>query len=65
MFCPPNKLYRDLDNTLASAKSGIDGVCAALGINDKNLRPITLDWGKQITGGLIEIQLEPYEIDIT
>lgn len=64
VFHPPSKHHRDLDNALASAKSGIDGVCSALGINDKQLRPITLDWGKQITGGLIEIKLEPYEIDI-
>lgn len=64
IFYPPDNRARDLDNVLAGAKSGIDGVCMALGINDKYLRPITLDWGSVRRGGKIEIKLEPYKIDI-
>jgi crossover junction endodeoxyribonuclease RusA len=56
-FHPPDRRSRDLDNVLASAKSGIDGVCMALGINDKQLRPITLDWGTVRRNGEIEICL--------
>lgn len=57
-FYPPDNRHRDLDNCMASIKSGLDGVCMALGINDKQLRPITLDWGQVKRGGEIEIVLE-------
>jgi len=58
IFHPPDERHRDLDNALASVKRGLDGVCIALGINDKHLRPITLDWGQVKRGGEIEIRLE-------
>ena len=64
IFCPPDNRARDLDNCLASSKAALDGVCLALGINDKHLRPITLDWGMVKRGGEIELILEPYKIDI-
>lgn len=56
VFHPPNKRHRDLDNLLASCKGMIDGMCEALGINDKDLHPITLDWGEVIKGGKVEIK---------
>lgn len=57
IFCPPDKRHRDLDNCLASIKSGIDGVCDAWGINDKNLRPITIDFGPVVKHGKIIIEV--------
>lgn len=57
-FCPPNARPRDLDNCLAAAKSGIDGLCQALGINDKNLRPITIDFGPIKRNGEVQICLK-------
>lgn len=33
----------DLDNMLAAMKSGIDGMAQAWGINDRHIRPITID----------------------
>lgn len=65
IFYPPDNRARDLDNILASCKPLGDGVCQALGINDKHLRPITLDWGVTKRGGEIELILEPYRIDIS
>lgn len=56
IFHPPNKRHRDLDNLLASCKGMIDGICEAMGINDKNIHPITLDWGDVVKGGRVEIK---------
>lgn len=56
-FCPPDKRARDLDNLLASMKSGLDGVADALGVDDSVFRP-AVDWGPVRPGGVVEIQLE-------
>jgi hypothetical protein len=34
-FMAPTKRHYDMDNLLSRMKSGIDGVCDALGINDR------------------------------
>lgn len=52
MFHPPRNTG-DIDNMLATAKSGLDGMCDALGINDKRLRPMTLDVGEKYPSGKI------------
>jgi len=54
MFHPPRN-SGDIDNMLAALKSGIDGMCDALGINDKRLRPLTLDIGDKFPSGKIII----------
>jgi len=46
IFFPPDLRRRDLDNCLASIKSGLDGVADAWGINDRDFRPITIDFGE-------------------
>lgn len=55
IFHPPRR-GMDLDNCLASFKAGIDGLSKGLGINDKNLRPITIDFGEPIKGGMIVVE---------
>ena len=55
-FVPPNRQPRDLDNCLASIKSGLDGVADALGLNDRAFRPITLDMAENV-GGMVVIEL--------
>lgn len=45
IFYPPTNAQRDIDNCLASLKSGLDGIADGLGINDKYFRPITIDFG--------------------
>lgn len=39
----PNKVRRDLDGLLSAEKSRLDGIAAALGIDDSQFRPLTLD----------------------
>jgi len=56
-FHAPNKRAFDLDNALAAAKNGIDGVCLAWGINDKRFRPITIDFGEPVKNGKITLTL--------
>lgn len=42
-FAAPDKRHRDLDNLLACAKPHIDGIAQALGVDDRQFRPITVD----------------------
>ena len=42
-FVAPDRRHRDLDNLLACIKPHIDGVAQALGVDDKQFRPITID----------------------
>ncbi|MBR8654213.1 hypothetical protein KDH83_13005 [Achromobacter sp. Marseille-Q0513] len=39
----PNRIRRDLDGLLSAEKPRLDGIAAALGIDDSQFRPITLD----------------------
>lgn len=56
VFHPPDKRSRDLDNCLAGFKAGIDGLSMAMGLNDKNFRPITIDFGDVVKNGKIVIK---------
>lgn len=58
VFHPPSMRAFDLDNALASIKSGLDGIADAWGVNDKMFRPITVDFGDKVDGGNITITLE-------
>jgi crossover junction endodeoxyribonuclease RusA len=44
LFLTPDKRHRDTDNMLAASKWLLDGVAAGLGINDKQFKPILVDW---------------------
>lgn len=55
-FVPPTRQPRDLDNCLAAIKSGIDGMADALGVNDRDFRPITIDISPDI-GGMVIVEL--------
>lgn len=54
-FAPPDRRPRDLDNMLASIKSGLDGLAQALGVNDKRftLRLSVLDQ----VGGYVRVRV--------
>lgn len=43
MYLTPDKRHRDSDNLLAASKSALDGVAAALGVDDKRFSPILID----------------------
>lgn len=55
-FCPPDKRGRDLDNCLASLKSGLDGLADALQVNDKDFC-LSLRWGEPVRDGLVRLEL--------
>lgn len=57
-FFPPDKRRRDLDNMLASLKSGLDGVSDVCGIDDSKWT-ITLCKAAPIApDGMVKIELE-------
>lgn len=58
IFHPPDRKHRDLDNCLASIKAALDGVSKAWRINDKDFRPITIDFGGVVKHGKITIEVE-------
>jgi crossover junction endodeoxyribonuclease RusA len=45
-FCAPDRRQRDLDNLLAASKSALDGVAAALRMDDREFEPVTLKRGE-------------------
>ena len=59
VFHPPDKKYRDLDNMLASIKSCLDGVCVGIGIDDSQIKAITMQKGLVVAGGAVRLSLEP------
>lgn len=54
-FVMPDKRLRDLDNCLAAAKAGLDGLADALAINDKRFHPIQVSraYGDKKTAKII------------
>lgn len=56
IFCPPDRRARDLDNMLASAKSLLDGVADATGVDDSRWS-LTLTRGQPTKGGAIIVVL--------
>jgi len=60
VFHPPDNRKRDLDNLLCSCKNLFDGMAKAIELDDKNFRPITINFGEVIEGGKVKITLKPY-----
>ena len=56
IFYKPNRRHMDLDNMLASIKSGLDGMCQALEIDDRCFKKITVEIAEEI-GGMIKIKV--------
>lgn len=52
-FYKPDKRHRDLDNMLASMKSGLDGLADALEVNDKHFS-ISMGVSDEI-GGMVKV----------
>jgi crossover junction endodeoxyribonuclease RusA len=42
---------------LSAIKHGLDGLAAAIGVDDSMFRPITLDVGEPVKGGCVKITL--------
>ena len=56
-FVPPNRRARDLDNLLASLKSGLDGLCDVLGVDDSKWS-IEISKAEDRIGGFVEIEVK-------
>jgi len=56
IFYKPNRRHMDLDNMLASMKSGLDGMCDALEMDDRCFKKITIEISENI-GGMVKIML--------
>lgn len=55
IFHQPTAHRRDLDNCLASIKSYFDGIADGLGVNDRQFRPIVIDFGEKVKGGEVRL----------
>src|SRR3990167_27276 len=56
-FCPPRSRQRGLDNLYSSLKSTIDGVCAGLGVDDSQIKTVTLEWGEIKPSGSVAMKI--------
>jgi crossover junction endodeoxyribonuclease RusA len=54
VFYPPDKRRYDLDNRLASIKSGLDGIADGLKVDDRRFRLI-IEMGAVIKGGEVRV----------
>lgn len=55
VFYPPTRRKIDLDNALARMKSGLDGLCDVLGVDDANWR-LTILMSNEI-GGFVKVNV--------
>lgn len=55
-FCPPDRKRRDLDNMLASLKSGLDGVAGAIGQDDSEWS-LSLERGEPEKDGAVYLEI--------
>lgn len=56
-FVPPDRRARDLDNLLASMKSGLDGLADALGVDDSRWRLQIEMAGETTPGGIVLVDV--------
>lgn len=57
VFCPPDRRRYDTDNLLARLKASLDGMCDALGFDDRRFRRTIIDWGEPVKGGLVQVTI--------
>lgn len=57
LFIAPDKRRRDLDGCHGSIKHYLDGIAAALGIDDSQFRPVTLDYQKGEAPGKVIVSV--------
>jgi crossover junction endodeoxyribonuclease RusA len=56
-FVPPDRRLRDLDNCIASLKSGLDGLADALQIDDRRFRLIAELADPGTVGGFVRVRI--------
>lgn len=57
-FHPPDRRRRDLDNCIASMKSGLDGIADAIGVDDSRWA-LTAVMGEPTKPGCVLVEVEP------
>jgi crossover junction endodeoxyribonuclease RusA len=57
-FFPPDRRARDLDNLLASMKSGLDGLADAIGVDDSKWSLKISKSQEVVKGGVVLVNLE-------
>jgi crossover junction endodeoxyribonuclease RusA len=50
---------RDKDNLVAASKNFLDGIAAALGVNDSQFEAPTVEWAERRPGGRLIFEIEP------
>lgn len=55
-FCPPDRRARDMDNCIASLKSGLDGLADILGVDDSRWT-LVVSMGEPTTGGAVLVEV--------
>ena len=56
-FAPPDRRSYDRDNLLARCKAGLDGMCDALGIDDRRFASVTVRVGEPVAGGMVWVTI--------
>lgn len=56
-FRPPDRRTYDRDNLLARCKAGLDGMCDALGIDDRRFASVTVRVGEPALDGLVRVTI--------
>lgn len=59
VFVPPDRRHYDRDNLIARMKSGLDGMCDALGIDDIQFMSVTASLSRDSLGGFVQVSLHP------
>ena len=59
VFVPPDRRLYDRDNLVARMKSGLDGMCDALGIDDNQFMSVTARLSKDSLGGFVQVSIHP------
>lgn len=59
VFVPPDRRLYDRDNLIARMKSGLDGMCDALGINDNQFMSVTASLSRDSLGGYVQVSIHP------
>jgi len=62
-FHPPDNRRRDLDNMLASNKAALDGIAAAIGVDDSLWR-LSLSRGDVVKSGKVVVQITPAAVSV-
>lgn len=59
VFVPPDRRHYDRDNLIARMKSGLDGMCDALGIDDIQFMSVTASLSRDSLGGFVQVSIHP------